>query len=136
MVTVLWDAKPVLLVDLLECGTTVNSEGPYKRSALITDFQGHFLCATMLSLSLLQKFTFNVFNHQPYSPDVALHDYQLFMHLKKWLGSLRYDDDDELKDAFTGWLKAQAAEIFEEGISKLIKRYNKCLTLNGNYVIM
>ena len=46
----------------------------------------------------------------------------------------RFDDDAQLQEEVTKWLKAQAAEFFDEGISKLVHRYDKCLNLNGDYV--
>jgi hypothetical protein len=30
------------------------------------------------------------------------------------------------------WLRAQAAEFYEEGILKLVKRYEKCLNVNDD----
>ncbi|KDR22070.1 hypothetical protein L798_02924, partial [Zootermopsis nevadensis] len=35
--------------------------------------------------SLLQEFSWEVFNHPPYSPDLAPSDFHLFLHLKKFL---------------------------------------------------
>jgi len=53
----------------------------------------------------------------PYSPDLAPSDFRLFLHLKKFLGSKRFDDDDDdLKDAVQKWLTPQAAAFYEEGI--------------------
>ncbi|KAG8296835.1 hypothetical protein J6590_048909 [Homalodisca vitripennis] len=40
----------------------------------------------------------------------------------------------ELQQEVTNWLKTQAAEMYEEGIVKLIHRYDKCLNLKGDYV--
>ena len=34
------------------------------------------------------------------------------------------------------WMSNQAADFFEEGIQKLVERYNKCLNIGGNYVEM
>lgn len=65
----------------------------------------------------LSQFKWNVFRHPPYSPDLAPSDFHLFMHIKQ-----RLEDDEELKDAATRWLKAQAGDIFAEEISKLVKR--------------
>ena len=60
-------------------------------------------------------------------------DNHLFLHLKKFLGSKRFDDDD-LKDAVQKWLTSQAAAFYEEGIQKLVPRYDKCLNNDGEYV--
>jgi len=63
-------------------------------------------------------------DHPLYSPDLAPSDY----HLKKFLGSKRFDDDDDdLKDAVQKWLTSQVAAFYAEGIQKLVPRYNKCL---------
>ena len=70
----------------------------------------------------------------PYSPDLAPSDYHLFLHLKKFLGGKQFDDDDDLKDAVQNWLTSQAAVFYEEGIQKLLPRYDKCLNNGGEYV--
>jgi hypothetical protein len=61
-------------------------------------------------------------------------DFHLFLHLKKFLGGKRFDDDDDLKDAVQKWLTSQAATFYEEGIQKLVPRYDKCLNNGGEYV--
>jgi len=72
--------------------------------------------------------------HPLYSPDLAPSDYHLFLHLKKFLGGKRLDDDDDLKDSVQKWLTSQSAEFYEEGIQKLVPRYDKCLNNGGEYV--
>jgi len=42
--------------------------------------------------------------------------YHLFLHLKKFLGGKRFDDDNDLKDAVQKWLTSQAAAFYEKGI--------------------
>jgi len=74
----------------------------------------------------------NKWTTPPYSPDLAP-SYHLFLHLKKFLGSKRFDDND-LKDAVQKWLTSQAAAFYEEGIQKLVPRYDKCLKNGGEYV--
>ncbi|KAJ4438177.1 hypothetical protein ANN_14116 [Periplaneta americana] len=54
--------------------------------------------------------------------------------MKTWLGSKRFDDDEELKTSVVGWLQSQAAEFYDCAISKLVKRYDKCL--NGEITDM
>ena len=34
---------------------------------------------------LLQQFGWDIFDHPPYSPDLALSDFHLFLHLKRFL---------------------------------------------------
>ena len=83
---------------------------------------------------LLQQFRWEVFDHPPYSPDLAPSDYHLFMHLTKWLASQSFEDDDRLKTGVTTWFKSLAADFFDTGIRKLVPRYQKCVEVRGDYV--
>ncbi|KAL4113476.1 hypothetical protein QTP88_017091 [Uroleucon formosanum] len=82
----------------------------------------------------IEEFRWELFNHPPYSPDLAPSDYFLFLHFKKWLGGQRFENDMELKNAVENWFNSQAASFYAEGLRKLVKRYEKCLEVNGNYV--
>ena len=83
---------------------------------------------------MLQQFRWEVFDHPPYSPDLAPSDYHLFMHLKKWLASQSFEDDDRMKTDVTTWFKSLAADFFDTGIRKLVPRYQKCVEVRGDYV--
>ena len=39
-----------------------------------------------------------------------------------------------MQHAVMDWLNSQAADWYEEGISKLVSRYDKCLNVQGDYV--
>jgi hypothetical protein len=73
-----------------------------------------------------------LFNHPPYSPDLAPSDYHLFTHtyLKNWLGSQYFDNNEELMEDVKTWLSRHAADFFDPGIQKLTPRY-KCLNSGG-----
>ena len=64
---------------------------------------------------------------------MAPSDFHLFLHLKKFLGGKRFDDDDDLKDAVQKWLTPQAPAFYEEGIQNLVPRYDKCLNNGGEW---
>jgi hypothetical protein len=55
--------------------------------------------------SLLQ-FSWEVFNHPPYSPDLAPSDSHLFLHLKKF--HQRFENDREEEMVVTQWFQSQA----------------------------
>ena len=59
-------------------------------------------------------------DHPLYSPDLTPSDFHLFLHLKKFLGGKRFDDDNALKDAGQKWLATQVAAFYEGGIQKLV----------------
>jgi histone-lysine N-methyltransferase SETMAR len=43
--------------------------------------------------ALLQHFNWELFDHPPYSPDLALSDYHLFTYLMSWLGSQGFNNN-------------------------------------------
>ena len=83
---------------------------------------------------LITSFKWEQMDHAPYSPDLVPSDFQLFLHLKEFLGGKRFDDDDDLKDAVQKWLTSQAAAFYEEGTQNLVPRYDKCLNNGCKYV--
>jgi histone-lysine N-methyltransferase SETMAR len=84
--------------------------------------------------ALLTSFGWEQMNHPPYSPDLAPSDFNLFLHLKKFLAGQRFNNDEDIKRAVQMWLSSQAAMFYDEGIQKLVSRYDKCLNNGGNYV--
>jgi histone-lysine N-methyltransferase SETMAR len=61
-----------------------------------------------------------MFDHPPYSPDLALSDYHLFTYLKNCLGPQRFNNNDELMEGVETWPSSMAADFFDTGIQKLI----------------
>jgi len=74
------------------------------------------------------------FDHPPYSPDLAPSDFYLFSKMKEHLAGKRFTDYEYLQHAVMDWLNSQAAFWYEEGISKLVSRYDRCLNVQGDYV--
>jgi transposase len=48
--------------------------------------------------ALLQHFNWELFDHPPYSNDLAPSDYHLFTYLKNWLWSQRFNNNEELME--------------------------------------
>ncbi|GBL81721.1 hypothetical protein AVEN_93496-1 [Araneus ventricosus] len=46
----------------------------------------------------------------------------------------RLDSDDDAESGVQQWPSSLAASFFEEGIDKLVSRYDKCLNNGSNYV--
>jgi len=80
---------------------------------------------------LITSFKWEQIDNTPFSPDLAPSDYHLFLHVKKFLGGKRFDDDDDLKDAVQKWLTSQGAAFYEQGVQNLVPRYYKCLSNGG-----
>jgi histone-lysine N-methyltransferase SETMAR len=84
--------------------------------------------------ALLEHFNWELFDQPPYSPDLAPSDYNLFTYLKSWLGSQRFNNNEELMEGVKTWLSSQAADFFDTGIQKLIPRYDKRLSSGNDHV--
>ncbi|KAJ4451655.1 hypothetical protein ANN_03124, partial [Periplaneta americana] len=75
--------------------------------------------------AVLTEFSWELFDHPPYSPDLrsglAPSDFHVFLHLKKFLSSgERFGNDEELKTSVTHWFHSQAAEFYDRGIQNFV----------------
>jgi histone-lysine N-methyltransferase SETMAR len=85
--------------------------------------------------AVLREFGWEVFEHPAYSPELAPSDFHLFPKLKEFFGGRRFKSGEEVKkDAVKEWLNGLAAEVYDEGIQKLVTRCDKCLNVGGDYV--
>ena len=151
LATVFWDHKGILLIDFLEKGQTVNAAYycevldrlraaiKSKRPGVLT--KGVFLIhdnarphSARITQEQLKKFEWTVFEHPPYSPDLAPSDYHLFPVMKQAFGGQRFDNIEEIRDAVTSYFKKLDATHYALGIGKLVSRYEKCLERYGDYV--
>jgi len=82
----------------------------------------------------IKLFNWDIFDHPPYSLELAPSDYHFFTKMKVWLATQRFHTYEELVDGVNNWLHNLAASFFDEGLQKLVSRYNKCLNADGNYV--
>jgi hypothetical protein len=73
-----------------------------------------------LHTSLLEYFSWELFDHPTYSPELAPSDYHLFTYLKNWVVSQRFSNNEVLMEGVKSWQSSQAADFFETGIQKLI----------------
>jgi len=84
---------------------------------------------------LIKFFNWEIFDHPPYSPDLAPSDYHFFTKMKVWLATQCFHTNKELMDGVNNWLHNLVAPFFDEGLQKLVSRYKKCLNVDGNYVV-
>jgi hypothetical protein len=80
------------------------------------------------------KMKSDILDLPPYSPNLAPSGFHLFLHVKKHLAGIKFDDDDEVQEEVMTWFKGQAADFYDSGIQKMVPRLNKCLHNAGDCV--
>jgi histone-lysine N-methyltransferase SETMAR len=82
----------------------------------------------------LRSFKWEVFQHPPYSTDLTPSDFHLFGPLKQHLSGECFPDDDAVERAVCAWFQQQPQEFYATGFQGLVKWWDKCLKLYGDYV--
>jgi hypothetical protein len=82
---------------------------------------------------LIKLFNWKIFDHPPYSPDLAPSDYHLFTKMKVCLATQHVHSNEELVDGVNNWLHTLAAPVFDDGLQTLVSRDDRCLNVDGNY---
>ena len=85
--------------------------------------------------ALIKHFNWEIFDHPPYSSDLAPSNYHFSTKMKVWLATQHFHTNEELVDGVNNCLHNLAALFFDEGLQKLVSRY-KCLNAEGNYATM
>jgi histone-lysine N-methyltransferase SETMAR len=81
----------------------------------------------------LRDLHYELLEHPPYSPDLALSDFFLFPNLKLFLAGLRFSSNQEATAAVEGYFADLTKNHYKDGILELEHRWNKCISLNGDY---
>ena len=68
----------------------------------------------------------------PYSPDLSLCDFWLFINLKENLSGCRYETIKEMEEAVTKVIDTLTQEDFHGAFQELLERYNKCIAAGGD----
>ena len=151
MASIFWDAKGVLLIDYLEKGKTINSEyycnlldqldknirekRPGLQKKTIIFHQDNARVHTgFLTMVKLNELKYELFEHPPYSPDLAPSDYYLFRNLKQFLRGKRFSSNEEAIAAVEQYFAELPENHYRDGIKLLEDRWNKCVQVEGDYI--
>ena len=147
-----WDSFGIAMIKFLEKGQTVDGKNyreqlaavnnvlrtarpeiPKRKPCFLQDnARPHKAKETMAKI---REMNWYIVEHPPYSPDLAPSDYFLFSNLKRHLRGKRFVNLDELKDEVSGYLMDRPQEWYAGGISKLVKRWETCISLEGGYIV-
>jgi histone-lysine N-methyltransferase SETMAR len=81
----------------------------------------------------LEQLSCRTLEHPPYSPDLSPCDIHFFGPLKEALGGKRINDDAGVEAYVRSWLQTRPTSFYEDGISKLPIRWEKCVLKAGKY---
>ena len=82
----------------------------------------------------LRDLHYELLEHPLYSPDLALSDFCLFPKLKLFLTGQRFSLNQEAIAAVEGYFAALTKNHYRDWIMVLEHRWNKCVSLKGDYV--
>ena len=88
----------------------------------------------MKKLVKLDELSFELLPQPPYSPDLAPTYYSIFADLKKMLQRKRFGSNEEMIAETEAYFESKDESLYKKSIEKLEKRWNKCITLERNYV--
>jgi histone-lysine N-methyltransferase SETMAR len=151
LLTVFWDCKGVILMDVLPSGVTMTAiyycdlldklknaieENRRRRT---TDGAFYLLQdnarphTAILTSQKLQQLGLHVLPHPPYSPDLAPSDYYLFSPLKSTLRDQNFNSAVAVQQKIQEWLDTKEPAFFANGINKLPGRWERCVECHGDY---
>ncbi|GFO42285.1 histone-lysine N-methyltransferase SETMAR [Plakobranchus ocellatus] len=130
MATVFWDAKGVILLDILPQGQCINvarycstldrlkeairrkRPGPLRRGVVLQHDNATPHSAN-LTQQWLQRYGWVILPHPAHSPDLAPPDFHLFGPLKRHLGGMAFETEDDLISELRNWFEILMLISFE-----------------------
>jgi histone-lysine N-methyltransferase SETMAR len=82
----------------------------------------------------LRNLHYECLEHPPYSPDLSPFDFCPFPKLKLFLAGQRFSSNQEAIAAVVGYFADLTKNHYRDGIMVLEHRWNKCISLKGDYV--
>jgi histone-lysine N-methyltransferase SETMAR len=151
MASVFWDTEGILFIDYLENGKTIT--GVYYSSLLtrldekirqkkpglqkkkIIFHQDNAAAhKSVLAVGKLRDLHYELLEHPPYSPELTASDLCVFPKLIFFLAGQRFSSNQEVFAAVEGYFADLTKNHYRDGIMALEHRWNKCISLKGDYV--
>ncbi|GFO04123.1 histone-lysine N-methyltransferase SETMAR [Plakobranchus ocellatus] len=124
------DEKGVILLDILPQGQCINAA----RYCSTLDRLNANPHSANLTQQWLQRYGWEILPHPAHSPDLAPSDFHLFGPLKRHLGGMAFETEDDLISELRNWFDNLDVDFFRVGINSLLSRWQKCIDLHGDYV--
>ena len=139
MATVFWDAKGVILLDILPQGQCINAarycstldrlrdairrkRPGLLRRGVVLQHDNATPHSANLTQQWLQRYGWEILPHPAHSPDLAPSDFHLFGPLKRHLGGMAFETEDDLVGELKNWFAHLDVDFFRVGIYSLLSR--------------
>lgn len=150
MICVWWDWKGMIHWEMLEKNTTVNKElyiaqlhrvneaiqvkRPDRRGDVILLHDNARPHTAKIVKAALQELEWEILSHPPYSPDLAPSDYHLFRSLNNHIRNCTFDTEEGLKTWLDDFFNSRTEKFWQDGIQKLVQRWEEVVDNDGEYV--
>jgi len=152
MASVFWDAEGILFIDYLEKGKTITGEyysnlltrldekirekrpSLQKKKKIIFHQDNAPTHKSVLAVVKLRDLHNELLQNPPYSPDLAPSGFCLFPKLKLFLAGQRFSLNKVAIADAEGYFADLTKNHYRDRIMTLEHRWNKCISLKGDYV--
>jgi histone-lysine N-methyltransferase SETMAR len=151
MALVFWDAEGNLFIDYIENAKTITEEyysnfltrldekihekrPGLQKKKIIFHHDNAPAHKSVLAMEKLRDLHYELFEHPPYSPDLAPSDLYIFPKLKLFFAGQRFSSNQEAIAAVGGYFADLRKNHYRDGIMALEHRWNKCISLKRDYV--
>ena len=151
MESVFWGAEGILFIDYLEKSKTTveyysnlltrldetNSREKTrfaKEKKIIFHQDNAPAHKSVLAMGKLRDLHYKLLEHPPYSPDLAPSDFYLFPKFKLFLAGQLFSSNQETIAAVEEYFADLTKDHYKDRIMELEHRWNKCISLKGDYV--
>jgi len=151
LLSVFWDSKGVILMDVLSANQTITAEYYSHLLERLKSLYRIKRCRNMavnetylqhdnarphtaaVTVAKMQSLNLIRIPHPPYSPDLAPSDFYLFRPMKCSMKGKSFSSAEEVQQHIESWCDDKPRRFFADGINKLPRRWRKCIEHRGEY---
>ena len=151
LLSVWWDIRGVVHLELLEPGHTITAEvycQQLERLKLAIDQKRPALAnrrgvvfhhdnarphTARITKQKLEEFGWELLPQPPYSPDIAPSDYHLFRSMQHYLDGKSFRNVGDVRNFLTSYFEEKEEDFYRRGIEVLPERWEKVIANNGQY---
>ena len=151
MICIWWDWEGMVHWEMLERNAMVNKElyiaqlhcvneairlkRPHQQGQTILLHDNARPHVAQVIKAALQELKWEVLQHLPYSSDLAPTDYYLFFSLSNHMRGITFDNEEDFKNWLNKFFDTRPKDFWQNGIDKLVERWEEVVNSNKEYII-